>query len=326
MGSASKFYIKFQYFFLFFRLFGYCPFSRGNAILATILMVYSIISAIIPILIGINAFFIAKIFDDDSNSLSSIVATLVLTTVIITHFLNILQAFINRNDQLEIIAIFTSIDEILERHLLTRIDYQRIKKRLVIKIGITLLILIVIKIGFLVMIFATNGNSFWTYHAFPAFSLRIRCFQNMFYVDLVSEMLQIITKRLETLTQSHESKLNLILFVDRLRDRKNIDENSVYDEILLLKQIYGKVWDICNLINDSFGWSLLAITTQNFIEFTSGGYYLFLALEDFLPTVVAYECCCALLPLILILSMLSYSCFCCTQNVSKYYSVHILVI
>lgn len=285
--------------------------------LRTVLFVYSGISAALPIFIGAYTFFIERRFSDGSNSLSSIVASLVLATVIVTQTLNILQAFLNRQEQLEMVSLFTSIDVLLERQLLTRIDYKKIKNKFYVKFGVALMILLFVQIIFIVLVVNSRGNYFWLYHAFPALSLRIRCFQNMFYVDMVTEMLRILNARLENLIDNRESKLNLILFVDRLRERKNLnEENPLYEEILLLKQIYGKVWDICNLINDSFGWSLLAITTQYFIEFTSSGYYLFLALENFLPRIVAYECCCALVPLVIVLSLLAYSCFCCTQNVS----------
>lgn len=51
-----------------------------------------------------------------------------------------------------------------------------------------------------------------------------------------------------------------ILFADKLHkfDKKDA-RTSLYDQLMTLKQIYGKIWDVSNLINDCFGWSLLAI-------------------------------------------------------------------
>ena len=60
-------------------------------------------------------------------------------------------------------------------------------------------------------------------------------------------------------------KMSFILFADKLQNfdnKRDIKKQSLYDTILVLKQVYGKIWDISNCINDSFGWSLLAIVSS----------------------------------------------------------------
>ena len=68
--------------------------------------------------------------------------------------------------------------------------------------------------------------------------------------------------------------MSFILFADKLQNfdnKRDIKKQSLYDTILVLKQVYGKIWDISNCINDSFGWSLLAI-----VSFLLSFFYMFI--------------------------------------------------
>jgi hypothetical protein len=54
--------------------------------------------------------------------------------------------------------------------------------------------------------------------------------------------------------------------------------------------------------------------TQYFIEFTSNGYWLFLALENVLHQSIATQSLCSIFPIVIILTSMAYSCYQCAEN------------
>lgn len=100
--------------------------------------------------------------------------------------------------------------------------------------------------------------------------MRLRCVQVLFFVYLLrSRLIHVNDKVKEILTvqNAHTADGNVMY------DAKNIvfildtanSKYSTYDRLLNLKQIYGELYEICELINVTFGWSLLAVVTQCFV-------------------------------------------------------------
>ena len=54
--------------------------------------------------------------------------------------------------------------------------------------------------------------------------------------------------------------------------------------------------------------------TQYFIEFTSNGYWLFLALENVLHPSIATQSLCSIFPIVIILTAMAYSCYQSAEN------------
>lgn len=83
----------------------------------------------------------------------------------------------------------------------------------------------------------------------------------MFYVDLINEKLNLLNQKLDDIVHKNKDKLAYVIFADKLQDfnGKKPFKKSLYDQLLVLKQIYGRIWDVSNLINNCFGWSLLGI-------------------------------------------------------------------
>lgn len=146
------------------------------------------------------------------------------------------------------------------------------------------------------------------------------CIQNMLYVDLMNDKLCLINKKLQDIVNKNRDKLAFIFHPEKIakNDFKGINKNSsLYEQLMALKQIYGKIWDITNLINDCFGWSLLVIVTEYFIEFTSNGYWLFLALIQSLDTSFTIFSLCSLFPIVIVLTAFAYSCYQCSENAQQ---------
>lgn len=184
--------------------------------------------------------------------------------LLITHFLNVFQAYTSRHEQVSIYQKFDEIDYMLQNLLLVNINYSRLRTRLLIKYFIIIIIMIAIQATSITSV-SINGLFFryYIHLLLPIFIIRVRCIQNMFYVDLIKEKLRLMNQKLEDIIKKNRDKMAFILFADKLQKFEKKDmKTSLYDQLMTLKQIYGRVWDISNLINDCFGWSLLAIVSS----------------------------------------------------------------
>lgn len=114
---------------------------------------------------------------------------------------------------------------------------------------------------------------FFNYHVhliFSAFIVRFRCVQAMFYIDLVREKLLLLNNRIERdVTRRepdkfHVQKDKIFIVAEKYHFKREIKNPNVslYDTLLVMKTIYGKIWDITNLLNDCFGYSLLCIVSK----------------------------------------------------------------
>lgn len=243
-----------------FQLFALFPFS-SNVLLSIVLKLYSAASLLLIIALFVLAFFVYPIMDE-SESLSLLVGGLVFIGLLVTHFLNIFQAFTARNEQLEIYQKFDEIDFLLQNQLLVNINYRKLRNRLFIKYFIILAIVMSIHVASIASVLVSTYNvRYYLYLIVPILIVRLRCIQNMFYVDLIKDKLALMNQKLEDIVKRNRDKMAFVLFADKLQkfDQKKDSKTSLYDQVMTLKQIYGKIWDISNLINDCFGWSLLAI-------------------------------------------------------------------
>lgn len=248
-----------------FQVFSLFPFS-SNPFANILLKIYSVINLTGVAAVFCSAFFLFPVLED-SNSLSLLVGGLVFNGLLITHLINILQAFTSRFDQMMIYQKLDEIDFMLQNQLLVNINYGRLRRKLFAKYFLICAILLAIHTASIVSV-TINGLFFRYYlHLIVTISIiRIRCMQNMFYVDLIKEKLDLMNQKLEDLITKNRDEMAFILFADKLQrfDKKD-SKTTLYDQLMTLKKIYGKIWDVSNLINDCFGWSLLAIVEFIFV-------------------------------------------------------------
>ena len=250
---TNVFLEEMKYFVNTFQLFSFFPFS-SSAVGNVLLKFYSVFSVFLVAGIFVSAFFIYPVLND-SKDLSLLVGGLVFNGLLITQIINILQAFSSRQDQMMIYQKFDEIDHMLQNQLLVTINYSSLRQRLMTKYFIIGLVLIVIHTT---SIISTVANDlFFVYYLhliIPIFVIRIRCLQKIFYVDLIKEKLNLMNKKLEDIIAKNRDKIIYVLASDKLQkfDKKGY-KTSLYDQLMTLKQIYGKIWDVSNLINDCFG-------------------------------------------------------------------------
>jgi 7tm Chemosensory receptor len=295
--KTSRYTSEFSLFSTIFRAFGLYP-HASNRTLNLFLSGYTI-----SILNGIVALFVYGLFIDSvlgaSDSLSAMVETLVFIGVIFTSLINIMQAWLTRAEQLQIYEKFDEIDDHIQDQVHHLIDHAVAKRQIYRKYALILLLLLIIQSVFYAYNVNLNSIRYWLTLTFPVVTLRLRCLQILFYLDSIDLKLQLLCDMLRILVVQNQSddylkKRDKMLSFKQINEYydygpKKMSKVSVFDQLVIMKQIYGKIWDISNLINDCFGWSLLVLIAQNFIEFTCNGYWLFVAAFDQkLPTAIIF--------------------------------------
>lgn len=229
-----------------------------------ILKIYSLLGFGITVFIFISAFFIFPVLEND-NSLSLLVGGLVFVGILLTNLMNIAQAFFSVNQQTEIYKKFDQIDLMLADKLLVHVPYMKIRRRLFIKYTLLVLVLLAIHVASIVSVTVYGvAFSYYVHLIIPVGAVRLRCIQNMFYVDLINEKLKSMNQKLNDMISCNHDKMAFILFSHKLQKfdvKEKKISSSLYEQIITLKQIYGKIFDVSNLINDVFGWSLLFVVS-----------------------------------------------------------------
>lgn len=250
-----------------FQLFSLFPFS-SNAVGNILLKFYSVFNILLVVAIFVSAFFFFPVLED-SKDLSLLVGGLVFNGLLITHIINILQAFTSRHDQMMIYQKFDEIDYMLQNKLLVTINYSSLRQRLLIKYFVIEFVLAMIHVTSIVS--TVINNLFFMYYLhliIPIFIIRVRCIQKIFYVDLIKEKLKLMNKKLEEIITKNRDKMVFVLASEKLQKfDKKYTKTSLYDQLMTLKQIYGKIWDVSNLINDCFGKISFTTFKINFLDF-----------------------------------------------------------
>jgi 7tm Chemosensory receptor len=296
--KTSRYSSEFTLFPTIFRVFALYP-QAINRTINIFLTGYTVF-----ILTGIVTLFIYGLFINSvlgaSDSLSAMVETLVFIGVIFTSIINVIQAWFTRAEQFQINEKFDEIDDHIQDQMHHLIDHAVAKRKIYKKYALILLLLLIIQTVFYAYNINLNSIRYWLTLTFPVFVLRLRCLQILFYLDSMNLKLQLLCDMLRVLVQQNQiadyfqkrEKLQTFKQINEYYDfgAKRISKVPVFDQLVIMKQIYGKVWDISNLINDCFGWSLLVLIAQNFIEFTCNGYWLFVsAFDQKLPTEISFS-------------------------------------
>ncbi len=305
-----------------FQLFALCPFGR-NEFQNYILGLYSLLYFVILVALSIIAMFYNKIIYDN-NSISAMVAGLVFLGEISTHSIIILQAFVSRYDLSKFLTEIGSIDELFQIKLNRPIDHATLKRKYLFKFSVILFIsngLLLFLLMFLAFGHRKSTFLFWLHVSFSIAVVNMRCTQNIFFVDFLRERLEFLNQRLIEIAQRNSKQSKLILYVEAYDHRNRLTKpspmhNKEFDEILALKQIYGLIWNASILLNNCFGWSVLAIVTRSFIGFTSHGYWLFLGFESLIDSDIIVDSATNFVLIALLLSVLCLSCYNCTGCVS----------
>ena len=220
-----------------FQFFATFP-STGNPLGNVLLKIYSLLNLFGIVCIFVSAFFINHVLEDN-NSLSLLVGGLVFCGLLLCHSINVLQAYLSRNEQQMIYQKFDEIDYLLQNQLLVNIKYQDLRRKFYGKFLIVALILFTIHCASIVSVIMNKVLLRYYLHLIiPVTIIRIRCMQNMFYVDLINEKLMLMNQKLEDIVHKNRGKVFFIFLIQRLYYIIKLKCCMLLD--VLLEQKYSK--------------------------------------------------------------------------------------
>lgn len=272
------------------------------------------------IFLGIFSFFSALLFEHlhPLSTISNVVANSLYMLTVSTFLITIAETFIKRNIQMQIIEKFTIIDQLFHTKLNVVIPYA--KEKWEIGVWISILLSAEILMDFVSLAKQLSRNYIFNLY-FPSvylsFILFSRLNQVIFFVNLLRTRLILMKDELTQfqhiiMVQSNQFQNHHIGQTNAVHLDNPTNIFSGYDRILLLKQIFGELYSTRELVNSAFGWSLVSIFIQFFVQFTSLCYWSYLSLDDFSDVIMIIG---ETVPYTTILSFLGFYCSSCLHYV-----------
>lgn len=322
MAGQTKLFNEIRSFLVLFSVLGLWPTwpnSKFRALFIISLILY--ISYIFCIFWSV--FYFNKEFS--YHTLSAIVQFSFLAGILMTHFTVIVEAFINRNAQVRLIEKISYVDQLLHSKLQLNISYHSEKNAIFIRLASVMFIFMIIRTIFTFdLYYEYNINTFPYRLIFSAWTIQLRSIQVLFFVYLIRTRLQFVSDQLNEMlipsTFCGKSKTQWKFFRDTCSIfvlDMSLAKRSLYDRLVNLKQVYGELYEICELINVTFGWSLLTIIVQSLIDFTSCFYWFYLALQESIVS-LTIVCLVDLLPILCLVFSMAYICSSCSYCVSLF--------
>lgn len=245
-----------------FRIFALGP-SSSTPLKDRLQAIFSILTIFGICLL--HAFY--KIVQSDKSTFHGFVNKFHFSTLQLTHLIVVVDSFLRRKSELKIYAHCSRIDEHIRLKFGISPDYAERRVRFWKTFLITWTIMIVCYSSLTSMHAALIPvHSSWHLFYFCSYSIiviRFRYDQMIFYIQLVSDRLEIVKG---IMFKIYEEQRNFAR--NGIKQNNGSDETLTFDQMLSLKQIYGQLYEVSNLINQTFGWSLLAVMSQHFLEFT----------------------------------------------------------
>lgn len=226
------------------------------------------------------------------SSLSAVVRIYLWVIMLLAFLVIATESLCTSAAQEQLIRKFSIVDRLIWRKMSICVPYQKEKRELFLRNFVIIAIMLFLNVSAAIYSYYTKSIIYSTIYF--SWIMRLRVVQVMFFVYLMRGRLSLINDELVDIRR---------IFNDRVERNQvsdfpinvNTDKlpaiNSIYERILTLKRLYKQLHDICELINHTFGWSLLAIFTQSFIAFTSNSYWVFFFLENNINDLGSFMAC-----------------------------------
>lgn len=269
---------KFSYYLAFFRFCGFLPIYPKTTFYTCLKNLFRIIYVFF-IIISLSAFVVyIQTVLKDAKSLSILTLKSLFMVNLITTLTSFIQSDVSKSVSMNLLNKLDEIDRVLQKKLSVKIDYDKELRRTRNTIGLAILIFLIVSVVVLSL-------AFTTLKAFTPIFLRkiagilifVRCMQFLFFIQILHFRLLLVNNTIKALLSkklNDSKKFNKIaLFIKEAESQREV---SLYDKLMILKNIHDSLWKSCQLVNELFGWSLLIIVSAFFIDFTLYGYFLIL--------------------------------------------------
>lgn len=311
MSNETVFFAQMRNYIVYFLVFGLWS-SWKDSKYKLLLKAHSVFSITIVFFTYLSAYVFNQF--SEAATLSATVSTTLFITILVAHLIITVETFHRCCSQLALVQNLSTVDSMFNTKLLICIPYHREKSEFFVR-NISI-VFVVIAIKLFVVVFTLYQNrtmNFFYCIMYSNWIMHLRSIQVLFFVYLVRDRLILINKEITDVRRT------LIMQTNPKHDRQALSlvRQLTFTRILHLKQIYGELYESCELINKTFGWSLLAIMTQSFVDFISNCYSMFTVLEansiDYGTLAISVA---LLVPNIVTISTMAFYCSSCFQTVS----------
>jgi hypothetical protein len=138
--------------------------------------------------------------------------------------------------------------------------------------------------------------------------INLRYLQNSMRVNLITEHIQALHEAIRTVVERNKIKWRLVFAVDKFNqgydNPMKIDDAN---DVLIFKRVHAALYESTKLLENCFGWSLLAMLSFTFIDLTSNLYWSCLSLFHIDDRFDIFDCIVDIIPPIIAVSFLLYS-------------------
>lgn len=275
MPNEKEFFKQMRIYFLYFNLFGMWSVWQ-NSKHKLFFQAHLILSSMVVLSKYIYAVFLNRLFE--RNSLLGNLNNFLFIFIFASHLTIIFESFSSAAVQLQIVENFSLFDRYFSMKFGVRIQYRRQKLKLFVLSSMLMMPVILTNIMIVLYIYIWKAaflNGLLSMYS--TWITRSRFFQVIFFVYLLRERLKIIDFELNRLQKSTHS-----ILVNREIRAFDIalSKQCTFQRLLRLKKAYAQLYDTYELINNTFGWSLLTIVVQCFVDVTINCYATFLYFEQ----------------------------------------------
>lgn len=267
-----------------FQITNLSPFStknNKNRFKIIFSYIYSILMILFCGLILSASIYNRKLFlgSPKSAELNKTMSFIILVGNWIVLLVVMIESLLKKKKQMEFYQILSEIDETLEKTLNFNLSKSMMRWSMIGKLVLWISFYSAMKVCHIFYLLKSNQRNslfFWSISLIPYFICSLRYFQIICHIDLLKQRVNIFHKLLiEMKTPDgqiivHKRHANLL---------NHFKEKQDYEQLLILRDVYGKLWHLSNLINECFGWSILVNIGNDFVSVTSASYNLFYSLS-----------------------------------------------
>lgn len=253
---------------LFFKFFGFFPYSKSNCITIFLIILSLFYIAVGPCML-VDILFFPRSTDYESK-IDETAEYFMLVGYVMSQMISNGQALFTSRIQQKLYKMFNGIDYLILRLDQTK-DYSAERHWIFIKLFLIAFISLVVPVTQIIKAYRSDSKTMSLLFFLPL--LRLRCIQFMFFTDNIKIKLTVLNEQVVKINLRNPNADRNIVTSDFFNDVKSID--YILSKIYVMKTIHGKVWRTAETINDCFGLSLLFIISHCFATLTVEAYWCY---------------------------------------------------
>lgn len=319
---------KYNYYLLFFRSCGFFTIYTKTVWNASLKNIFRIIYFLFGIM-SLSSFIVyIKTVKMDGRSLSTMTLKSLFLVNLITTLTSFIQSDVCKSASRNLLNKLDDIDRLFQTKLSVKINFSKELRQTRNTIALALLIFLIVSIIVLAQAYATP-KSYTTIvlRKIAGFLIFTRCMQFLFFVQILCFRISLVNEIIKDILSEKLYKPKRAFTITQYikeASKESGHELFLYEKLLILKNIHDSLWQCCQFINNSFGWSLLIIVSAFFIDFTLYGYFLILYFLRGNATITYGEifgnACPKLIALLIICNAIQN----CEKSVSKLFNIYFL--